>query len=163
MEATVDEHEMLQRAQAALARAGVDDTLVAAAVFLPRGHFGGAIAGGLVGDTLVPGGLAGSIATVGGAVAGSHAVDAASQMPERCVVGVSSARVYGFDSEREHGREPTNLVFAVDRDGLEVKVHQRVNVRVLELIDPRTGLAIELEGPRLPGFHAGSVIDALHA
>jgi len=41
-------------------------------------------------------------------------------------------------------------------------VHQRVNVRVLELIHGPSGDAVELEGPRLPGFHAGSVIDALH-
>ena len=40
-------------------------------------------------------------------------------------------------------------------------MHQRVNVRVLELIDGPSGDKIELEGPRLPGFHAGSVIDAL--
>jgi hypothetical protein len=157
----VDEHAMLQRTQAALARAGVEDELVAAAVFLPRGHFGGAFAGGLIGDSLAPGGVAGAIATVGGAAAGSHAVDVASPVPERCFVGVSASKVYGFDSEREHGREPTQLVFAVAREGLGVKVHQRFNVRVLELIDGGSGTAIELEGPRLPGFHTGSVIDAL--
>ena len=48
----MNEHEMLEKTQEALARAGVDDQLVAAAVFLPRGHFGGAIAGGLIGDSL---------------------------------------------------------------------------------------------------------------
>ena len=29
---------------------------------------------------------------------------------------------------------PTRLVFSVDRESIEVKVHQRFNVRVLELI-----------------------------
>ncbi len=43
-----------------------------------------------------------------------------------------------------------------------MKVHQRFNVRVLELIG-EDGAAIELEGPRMPGFHAGSVIDALRS
>jgi len=158
----VNEHEMLQRAQAALAQAGVEDELVAAGIFLPRGHFGGAFAGGMIGDSIFGSGLAGSVATAGGAIAGMHAADAASGMPERCFLGVSATRVYGFDSEREHGgREPTGLVFAVDRDDLEVTVHQRVNVRVLELMHG-SGAAIELEGPRLPGFHAGTVIDALH-
>lgn len=160
----MNEHEMLQRTQAALERSGIEDELVAAGIFFPRGHFGGAFAGGMIGDSLAPGGVAGSIATVGGAEAGMHAVDAASPMPDRCFVGVSATKVYGFDSEREHGgREPTALVFAVGRDGLEVNVHQRVNVRVLELIAPDSGAAIELEGPRMPGFHAGSVIDALHS
>ena len=50
----------------------------------------------------------------------------------------------------------------LDRSDLEAKVHQRVNVRVLELIHGPSGDAIELEGPRLPGFHVGSVLDALH-
>ena len=159
----MNEHEVLQRTQAALELAGIEDELLAAGIFLPRGHFGGAFAGGLAADSLVPDGLGGSIATVGGAAAGMHAVDAASPMPQRCFVGVSATKVYGFDSEREHGgREPTDLVFAVERQGLEVNVHQRVNVRVLEMIDSGSGGAIELEGPRLPGFHAGSVISELH-
>jgi hypothetical protein len=43
---------LLERTQAAIGRAGVDDEAVAAAMFLPRGHFGGAFAGGLVGDSV---------------------------------------------------------------------------------------------------------------
>jgi hypothetical protein len=151
---------MLQRTQAALEHTGREDDLVAAAIFLPRGHFGGAFAGGLIGDS-VAGGLAGSVATVGGAMAGMAAADASSPVPDRCFIGVSGTMVYGFGSERIHNdREPTDLVFAVEREGLEVKVHQRFNVRVVELIEP-SGAAIELEGPRLPGFHAGSVIHEL--
>ena len=153
---------MIEKTQAALARAGVDDTVEAAGVFLPRGHFGGAIAGGMIGDSLLGDGLAGAVGGAAGVIAGAHLVDANSPMPERCFVCVTASRVYGFDSEREHGRVPTDLVFAVDRDELEVKVHQRVNVRVLELLDSKTGAAIELEGPRLPGFHAGSVFEVLH-
>jgi len=152
---------MLERTQAALVRAGIDDQLVAAAVFLPRGHFGGAIAGGLIGDSL-PGDL-GAVGGAAGVIIGAHAADAASPMPDRCFVAVSETKVYGFDSEREGGRHPTGLVFNVARDGLEVKVHQRVNVRVLELLDSETGAAIELEGPRMPGFHAGDVIHELLA
>ncbi len=159
----MNETEMVKRTQAALGRAGVQDDVVAAAVFLPRGHFAGAFAGGLIGDS-IGGGLAGSVATAGGAMAGMHAADAASPMPDRCVVGVSPTRVYGFGSRRaKGGREPTDIVFAVPREGLAVKVHQRFNVRVLELIDGESGAAIELEGPRMPGFHVGDVIDALRA
>ena len=33
-----------------------------------------------------------------------------------------------------------------------MKVHQRVNVRVLELIHPETGSKIELEGTRIPAL-----------
>ena len=157
------ETEILARTQAALERAGVEDTLIAAGLFLPRGHFAGAFAGGLAGDSIA-GGLAGSVATAGGAAAGMRAADAASPMPDRTFVGVSATRMYGLGSRRaKGGREATDIVFAVDRDGLEVKVHQRLNVRVLELIESASGAAIELEGPRLPGFHAGAVIDAVRS
>jgi hypothetical protein len=44
---------------------------------------------------------------------------------------------------------------------LEAKVHQRVNVRVLELIDPESGSRIQLEGMRLPITHSKDVIQEL--
>ncbi len=150
---------MVNRAQAALERNGVDDRVEAAAIFLPRGHFGSAFAGGFIGDELVGGG----IGAAGGALAGMKAHDAAAPTPERCMVAVTAGKVYGFDTERgQGGRVPTQAVFAADRQALQVKVHQRFNVRVLELIGA-DGAAVELEGPRLPGFHAGAVIDALKA
>jgi hypothetical protein len=45
--------------------------------------------------------------------------------------------------------------------GVTAKVHQRVNVRILELIDTASGSRIELEGNRLPVTHSRDVIDAL--
>jgi hypothetical protein len=74
------------------------------------------------------------------------------------VVGVSETTVYGFAGNRAH---PRALVFRVPRDRLEAKVHQRVNVRVLELIDPQRGSSIELEGMRLPITHSKDVIQEL--
>jgi hypothetical protein len=53
------------------------------------------------------------------------------------------------------------VIFALGRDEIEAKVHQRVNVRILELIDRRSGDKIELEGNRLPLTHSGDVIKAL--
>jgi len=161
----VNEQEMVKRVQEALDQAGVQDTVTAAGIFMPRGHFGGAFAGGLIGDSVggaLGGNMASAVGTGFGAMAGMKAVDGAADVPERTMVAVSDSKVYGFDTEREHGRHPTSLVFALDRSDLEAKVHQRVNVRVLELIHGPSGDAIELEGPRLPGFHAGNVIDALH-
>jgi hypothetical protein len=55
------------------------------------------------------------------------------------------------------------MVFKAERAGLEVKVHQRVNVRVLELIHPESGSRIELEGSRVPVAHSKDVIEALSA
>ena len=45
--------------------------------------------------------------------------------------------------------------------GAEARIHQRVNVRVLELIDDASASRIELEGNRLPLTHSKDVIDAL--
>ena len=42
-----------------------------------------------------------------------------------------------------------------------MKVHQRANVLVLELIHPETGSRIELEGNRLPITHSKDVISEL--
>jgi hypothetical protein len=76
------------------------------------------------------------------------------------LVGVSATTVYGLAASTRHS-EPTELVFQVPRVGLSVEVHQRVNVRVLELIDEATGSRIELEGNRLPMTHSADVIDLL--
>ena len=38
------------------------------------------------------------------------------------MVAVSGSTVYGFDTQREHGREPTDLIFRLPRSRLEVKV-----------------------------------------
>jgi hypothetical protein len=51
--------------------------------------------------------------------------------------------------------------FSSPRAGLETAVHQRVNVRVLELVDGVSGSRIELEGNRLPVTHSRDVLEAL--
>jgi len=45
--------------------------------------------------------------------------------------------------------------------GLDITVHQRVNVQVLELVDGGSGSRIELEGTRLPVTHSRDVLEAL--
>lgn len=148
---------MVQEVQEALVRLGVDDEVKAAGIFFPRGHTGGAFVGGLLGDD-----LAGSVGMAGGVLAGQHAADARSGLPERMLFGVSETMVYGFDTSREdHARRPTEMIFRLQRASLEVKVHQRVNVRVVELIDRESGAKIELEGQRLPGFGVSDVLHAL--
>ena len=151
---------MVQEVQDALVKRGVSDTVIAVGEFNPRGHTGALFAGGLAGGELDRvSDVAGSIGTAVGSVAGMHAHDAASGLPEWMLIGVTDTTVYGFAGRRN--KEPTDLVFEAPRAGLEVKVHQRVNVRVLELLDPESGSAIELEGNRVPVTHTKDVIDAL--
>ena len=92
-----------------------------------------------------------------GAAAGRRANEAASGLPAHLLVGVSGTAVYGAAEPRHH--QPGQVLFAVPRAGLTAKVHQRVNVRVLELIDEATDTRIELEGQPDPA-HARQGRDA---
>ena len=158
----MSEKEMVEVVQQAVRDMGVDDTLVAAGQFSPRGHSGGAFAGGMIGSEV--GGAFGddgdAVGLAGGFIAGAHAADAASGLPAYMLVGVSATTVYGFEG-RSRRKEPSTLIFQVPRAGLTVKVHQRVNVRVLELIEESSGSRIELEGGRVPVTHAKDVIKEL--
>ena len=154
------EEKMVEVVNEALASAGIEDTAIAAGEFNPRGHSGAGFAGGMVGgsagDTI--GAAAGGIGVAGGYLAGTAANDEASGLPGRMVVAVSETTVYGFAGNRAH---PEALVFRLLRKGLQATVHQRVNVRVLELVDGASGSRIELEGMRLPITHSKDVIQEL--
>jgi hypothetical protein len=158
----MSEESMVEAVQQALTKRGVEEEVVAAGQFYPRGHTGAMFAGGLAGDEAAGrlGGVADAVGTVAGGLASQRAVDAASGLPDTMLVGVTATTVYGFAGRSRH-EVPTDLVFEVPRAGLEAKVHQRVNVRVLELIDEASGSAIELEGNRLPVTHSKDVIEAL--
>ena len=154
--------EMPELVQRALEAHGIDDEVIAAGDFNPRGHsgamFAGGLAGGEVGEKL--GGLGEGVGVATGSLAGMHASDAASGLPDKMLIGVSTTTVYGF-AERTRHEEPTELVFRISRADLTVSVHKRVNVRVLELIHGSSDSRIELEGNRLPVTHSRDVIEAL--
>ena len=158
----MSEERMLELVQAALAGRGIDDRVVAVGQFEPRGHTGGLFVGGLLGGDAggVLGAVGDAVGTGAGALAGMRAADARSGLPDQMLIGVSETTVYGFAAPTRHS-EPTALAFQVPRAGVTAKVHQRVNVRVLELIDDASGARIELEGNRLPVTHSKDVIEAL--
>ena len=158
----MSEEKMVDLVQGALAAHGIEDEVVAAGQFFPRGHTGGMFVGGLVGDDAgsALGGIAGGVGMAAGSLAGMAAADAASGLPDKMLVGVTATMVYGFAASTRHDA-PRALAFQVPRAGLTAKVHQRVNVRVLELIDDASGSKIELEGSRVPLTHSKDVIAAL--
>jgi hypothetical protein len=153
---------MVAIVEAALEELGVPEPVVAAGQFLPRGHTGALFAGGMLGDTLTStlGGLGDAIGTAGGALGGARLHDAASGLPDRMLVGVTATHVCGFAAATRHSAAGP-IVFRVRRADVEALVHQRVNVRVLELVDRTTGSRIELEGSRVPLTHSKNVIDVL--
>ena len=156
----MSEDSMIAMVQDALAELGVDERIIAAGEFAPRGHTGALFVGGMLGSDV--GSIGGSVGEAAGFVAGSLAApryaDARSGLPSSMILGVSDTTVYGFAGRRSqlHG-----LTFRVARETLTTEVHQRVNVRVLELIDTASGSRIELEGNRIPLTHSKDVIDLL--
>jgi hypothetical protein len=158
----MSERRMVELVQEALRNRGLEDEVLAAGQFSPRGHTGALFVGGMIGGEAGGrvGELGDAIGVAAGSIAGQHASDRASGLPEKMLVGVSATTVYGLAASTRHS-EPTELVFRVPRAGLSVEVHPRVNVRVLELIDEATGSRIELEGNRLPVTRSKTVIDLL--
>lgn len=157
----MNEPEMVDAMNEALRGLGVTDEVQAVGQFQPRGHNGAMFAGGLVGEGLgaVFGGLGDLVGGVGGVLAGSGIHDRSSGLPSNMLVGVSPTHVYGFAAT---GRLAIGaLVFAVARSALTAKVHQRVDVRILELTEDGTGDTIELEGNRMPVTHTKDVISLL--
>jgi hypothetical protein len=106
------------------------------------------------------GGVGQAVGVAVGSLAGMKAADTASGLPGKMLVGVSEKEVYGLQS-KSRNQEPTDVVFHMPREGTEVKVHKRVNVRILELIEEASGSRIELEGNRVPMTHSKDVIAAL--
>src|SRR5215207_1408932 len=153
---------MVELIQDALGARGIEDEVVAAGQFNPRGHTGGLFVGGLAGEEAGSAlGAAGEAAGLAaGSLAGMRSADAASGLPDKMLVGVSASTVYGFAAPTRHS-EPTALTFQLQRSSLTAKVHKRVNVRVLELIDDASGSKIELEGSRVAATHAKDVIETL--
>ncbi|MDQ3876163.1 MAG: hypothetical protein M3322_11580 [Actinomycetota bacterium] len=159
----MSEEKIVSAVQGALRSRGIEEEVIAAGQFNPRGHSGGLFVGALAGDEaggLLGGGAGEAAGFAAGSLSGMHAAGAVSGLPDRMLVGVTTTTVYGF-AGASRSKEPTDLAFQVPRDGLTVKVHQRPNVRILELIHDDTGSRIELEGNRLPVTHSKDVIQAL--
>ena len=157
----MSEEKLIEIVQTALDEHGIQDQVTVAGRFEPRGHSGGMFLGGLtLGDAGGAMGQAGeAIGLAAGSLAGMDAADKAAGLPHEMVIGVSDTTVYGLGMHRHDAPRP--VAFQVPRAGLTAKVHQRVNVRVLELIDESSGSRIELEGNRIPLTHSHDVIEAL--
>jgi hypothetical protein len=158
------EQDMINAVQHALDDRGIDDRIEECGQFEPRGQSGAIAAGGMLGSELGDGfGDVGSAIGLGAGVLGGMKANSASRgLPRNMLVGASASTIYGFHMGKGGRRsEPRELLFRVPRNDLEVKVHGRVNVRVLELIEPSTGTKVELEGSRIPITHSHDLIKYL--
>jgi hypothetical protein len=158
------ETQMIAAVQAALDHHGIDDRIEEVGQFQPRGQTGALFAGGMIGSEL--GGALGEVGDgIGlglGSVTGIAANAESRGLPSRMLVGASASTVYGFKmANMGRTKEPHELLFQVPRQGLEINVRGRVNVRTLELVQPDSGARIELEGNRLPITHSHDLIKYL--
>jgi hypothetical protein len=151
----MSEQRMIELSQAALRDHGIGETVIAVGQFAPRGQSGATFAGGMIGDE-----LGGSIGFGAGLLAGRGANAMSAGLPRMMIVAVTESTVYGMHS-RSRRAEPDEILFTLPRSQLTAKVHQRVNVRVLELIDDQSGASVELEGSRVPITHSKDVMDVL--
>jgi hypothetical protein len=157
----MSEQQIVEMVERALREIGIEDRILAAGEFSPRGHSGSMFVGGLVGGEAgqLFGGVGEAVGVAAGSLAGPGLSDEASGLPSWIVVGASDTTVYGFGGRRSH--LSSGLLFRLARAGLAVEVHQRVNVRVLELVDTASGSRLELEGNRLPVTHSKDVVELL--
>jgi hypothetical protein len=159
----MSEQSMVELVQQALTAWGIEDTVHTVGQFEPRGTTGATFTGGILGSSVgdaVGGSVGDAIGFGAGMMGGRAANRASSGLPAHLLVAVSDTMVYGT-AMRSRRKEPDELLFALPRSAVTAKVHQRVNVRVLELIRDDTGARIELEGSRIPVTHSHDVIDAL--
>ena len=159
----MSEDSMVALMQAALEHHGIADTIEVAGQFEPRGRSGAMMAGGFLGAGVagdVVGEAASGLGLGAGMAAGSAAGSKASGLPRLMLVGASETTVYGMHT-RSRRKEPDRIVFSVPRANLHATVHQRLNVRILELVDDSSGASIQLEGSRVPVTHSKDVMDYL--
>ena len=153
---------MIRVVQAALDHHGIDDTIAAVGQFAPRGMSGSSFAGLMVGGEVGSafGDVGDIVGSAAGALGGGAANARARGLPQSMFVGASDSMIYGFKMHTRR-KEPHDLVFQLSRESLDVKVHGRLDVRVLELIDTKNGSKVELEGSRVPITHAHDLIKFL--
>src|SRR5262245_61389300 len=114
----MSETRFVEHVQASLDAHGIEDTILVAGQFMPRGEAGAMFAGGMVGADA--GGAAGELASgigIGlGMAAGRRVSESTSGLPGHLLVGVSETAVYGAAEPRHH--QPGQMLFAVPRAGL---------------------------------------------
>lgn len=169
----MSEQDLIDKAQQAV---GPEDTILAAAVFQPRGTSGGLVGGGAVGGTLghaLGGGIGGAIGDLAGVAVGMEegrrhggfSSDEPGQLhvvPWASLVAVSTGTVYGWRVQLEGMHtEPTDRIFALDRAEIAITVHSRAAVHTVEIADLRTHDRWEFEANRI-NSHLKSLLAELH-
>jgi hypothetical protein len=145
-----------------------DPDIVVAGDFQPKGFTwkvaAGTVAGSVLGDTF-GGSTAQAIGAGAGYMAGQYAATSG-DIPRVVVLAASPSKLYVMTSNNAKGiilAKHLLLIDTLDRDGLEVELHQKITVRTAVITDTVTGHEYKLEGKRILFHHMNDVLDALSA
>jgi hypothetical protein len=168
----MSEKSLVAKAQEAV---GGSDTIVAAAVFQPRG-MGAGLAGGHVGGEmvgqLVGGQLGGAIGGLVGSYVGvkteekhggfrSDSVGTLHPVTWSSILALSDARLYAWRLHHGLHQTPGEVIFTIDRPDLSVTVHNHVTSHSFEVANTATGERWELESDHVED-HFRAFFSELH-
>ncbi|MEX1218408.1 MAG: hypothetical protein WEA11_07820 [Acidimicrobiales bacterium] len=158
---------------------GDTDTIIAAAWFRPRGTSGGTLVGmdaGNMASDMAGGGLTGAVLQFAGTFIGfkkgrnsgglvSRTDDGMviHQVPYFSLIAVSEKNIYAWHvGHNATQRTAGEVLFALPRAEIEVKVHVRATVRTFEVLHASASEKWEFEGNYV-GSHVKPLLDALNA
>ena len=143
-----------------------DPAIVVAGDFQPKGLTwkiaAGAAAGSLLGDAV--GGDAAQAIGAGAGGAAGYVAGTSGELPRVVVLAASPSRLYLMTSNNAKGiilARHLILIDTLDREDLEVEMHQKMTVRTAVITDTATGNEYKLEGRRILFHHMNDMLDAL--
>ena len=143
-----------------------DQEITVAGDFQPKGMTwkvaAGAAAGSVLGDA-AGGDVAQTVGTGAGYAAGRYAATSG-ELPPVIVVAASPSKLYLMTSNNAKGiilAKHLLLIDTLDRDNLEVEMHQKMTVRTAIITDTSTGHEYKIEGKRILFHHMNDMLDAL--
>ena len=143
-----------------------DPDIVVAGDFQPKGLTwkitAGAVAGSMLGDA-VGDDAAQAIGTGAGAATG-YVVGASGELPRVVVLAASPSKLYLMTSNNAMGiilAKHLILIDTLDRENLDVELHQKMTVRTAVITDTSTGNEYKIEGKRILFHHMNDMLDAL--
>lgn len=143
-----------------------DPDIVVAGDFQPKGLTwkiaAGAAAGSLLGDAV--GGDAAQAIGAGAGGAAGYVAGTSGELPPVVVLAASPSRLYLMTSNNAKGiilAKHLIPIDTLDREDLEVEMHQKMTVRTAVITDTATGNEYKLEGKRILFHHMNDMLDAL--
>ena len=143
-----------------------DGDIVVAGDFQPKGLTwkiaAGAATGSLLGDAV--GGDAAQAIGGGAGGATGYVAGTSGALPPVIVLAASPSKLYLMTSNNAKGiilAEHLVLLDTLERDHLEVEMHQKMTVRTAIITDTSTGNEYRIEGRRILFHHMNDMLDAL--